>query len=174
MFDGFERLDFIDASNANFGGTLPESLFSVETLRIAYLSNNNIAGTVPVEFANPPLLRDLFLDGNGLTGKVPEIASGQLSELTELLFQFNFLTGSMPASICDLRSISLENLFSDCGGSDPEIECDFPGCCNRCFEGATSVSGSQRRGLATGVRKSEVTSWGYGDSYQRFSGARYR
>jgi hypothetical protein len=173
VFANFERLDFIDVSNSVFSGTIPESLFSASTLRIAYLSNNNIAGTVPAEMANAPLLRDLFLDGNGLTGTVPEVAPGQLSELTELLFQFNSLTGSMPASVCDLRSINLEDLFSDCGGSNPEIECDFPGCCNRCFEGANSVSGRQRsrRDLSvtsTSVTKIQPISKNIGDANQRF------
>ena len=83
--------------------------------------------------------QDLFLDGNGLTGTVPEIASGELQELNEFLVQFNFLTGSMPSSVCALRSVELDDLFSDCGGSNPEIECEFPGCCNRCFEGGDAA-----------------------------------
>ena len=171
VFSNFQRLDFVDVSNSIFSGTIPESLFDVSTLRIAYFSNNNIAGTIPNQFANAPLLKDLFLDGNGLTGTVPEIGSGQLSELTELLLQFNFLTGSMPASVCALRSDNLEDLFSDCGGSNPEIECDFPGCCNRCFEGANAVSRRQRRDLkasASEVTKSKAVTKDAGDPNVRF------
>jgi hypothetical protein len=144
MFENHDQLDFLDVSNSNFVGTIPETLFGVSTLRIAYFSNNSLTGTIPEEFSSPPLLRDLFLDGNGLTGTVPEIASGQLVELNEFLLQFNFLTGSIPASVCALRSGELEDLFSDCGGSDPEIECSFPGCCNRCFEGGDTATAQRR------------------------------
>jgi hypothetical protein len=174
MFENFEKLDFFDASNNQVTGSIPESLFSIPTLRILYLSNNTLAGTLSASYSNPPLLRvctcfialslslcvfviipyiypnsfakqDLFLDGNGLTGTVPEIDNGELQQLTELLLQFNFLTGSMPASICALRDLELEDLFSDCGGSDPEIECEFPGCCNRCFEGGDGAAAQQQR-----------------------------
>jgi hypothetical protein len=145
VFQNHENLDFLDVSNANFVGTIPETLFGVSTLRLAYFSNNSLTGTIPEEYSSPPLLLDLFLDGNGLVGTVPEIASGQLIELNEFLLQFNFLTGSMPASVCALRSGELEDLFSDCGGSDPEIECEFPGCCNRCFEGGDTAAARRRR-----------------------------
>mmetsp|Transcript_18029 Transcript_18029/g.31623 ORF Transcript_18029/g.31623 Transcript_18029/m.31623 type:complete len:629 (-) Transcript_18029:121-2007(-) len=140
VFENYEQLDFFDVSNANFFGSIPETLFGVSTLRIAYLSNNSLSGTIPSEYSSPPLLRDLFLDGNGLIGTVPEVSGGQLQELTELLVQFNFLTGTMPVSVCSLRNGQLEDLFSDCGGSSPEIECEFPGCCNRCFEGGNTAA----------------------------------
>lgn len=140
VFEGIASLDFIDVSNCNFFGTIPETIFAVSSLRIAYLSNNTLTGTIPPSYANPLQLRDLFLDGNGLTGPVPEIADGQLQQLNELLLQFNFLTGSMPASVCALRAVELDDLFSDCGGSNPEIECEFPECCNRCFEGGDAAA----------------------------------
>lgn len=135
----------MDASNNLFSGSLPKTIFDAAALRLLYLSNNTLSGSIPSEYSKPSLLRDLYLDGNGLVGTVPNITSGQLMNLNEFLVQFNFLSGSMPATLCGLRnSGDLENLFSDCGGQDPEIECDFPGCCNRCFEGG-SVATRQRR-----------------------------
>jgi hypothetical protein len=66
--------------------------------------------------------------------------------LVSSVLQFNFLTGSMPESICDLREDSeLRVLFSDCGGLDPEIECEFPKCCNRCYEGGNSIATGRRK-----------------------------
>jgi hypothetical protein len=144
VFEEYEQLEFFDISNANFEGSIPESIFAISTLRIAYLSNNSLTGTIPSGFSNAPKLRDLFLDGNGLTGTVPPISDGQLQQLTEFLVQFNSLSGSMPPSICDLRSGQLEDIFADCGGSDPEIECEFPTCCNRCFEGGNAVAATRR------------------------------
>lgn len=64
--------------------------------------------------------------------------------------QFNFLTGSMPESVCDLRKDgNLVVLFSDCGGLDPEIECEFSQCCNRCFEGGDTAVTRRRLSSST-------------------------
>jgi hypothetical protein len=136
VFQDFERLDFFDVSNAILSGPIPDSLFDISTLRLVYMSNNTLTGTIPINYAKPPLLRDLYLDGNAFTGTVPRIFPGELLDLNEFLLHFNALTGSMPASVCDLRGNTgnLEDLFSDCGGQTPEIECLFPECCNRCFE----------------------------------------
>jgi hypothetical protein len=156
VFQDFERLDFFDAANAAFSGPIPESLFSVDSIRLVYLSNNTLTGTIPSNYAEAPLLRDLFLDGNGLVGMVPSILPGQLPDLNEFLLHFNFLTGTMPGSVCNLRGNdgNLEDLFSDCGGQDPEILCDFPDCCNRCFEGGSGRR-LQERG-ATGRSRRRV------------------
>lgn len=77
--------------------------------------------------------------------------------LVSSVLQFNFLTGSMPESICDLRQKrELRVLFSDCGGLDPEIECEFPECCNRCYEGGNSIATGRRK--LTGYRSESRTS----------------
>ena len=141
VFGDYTQLDFIDISNNNLGGTIPRTLFSIPTLRLAYMSNCGLFGSIPYQFASPPELRDLYLDGNNITGRVPPIASGQLKKLSEFLLHNNRITGTMPDSICDLRSnFILDDLWTDCGGPSPEIECEFPECCNRCFESATSTT----------------------------------
>jgi hypothetical protein len=123
-------------------GSIPRSIFSIPTIRLIYMSNCTLSGRIPFEFSDPPILRDLYLDGNLLTGEVPSIGPGQLEQLNEFLLQKNRLDGSMPQSVCDLRvDFILDDLWTDCGGETPEIDCDFPDCCNRCFEGEpTSLS----------------------------------
>lgn len=150
------QLDFVDVANNFFSGTIPQSVFEAPEIRLIYFSNNTLTGTIPSDFSRPTLLRDLYLDGNGLTGTVPAIATGELQDLNELLLHFNFLSGSMPASICDLvgNGGDLENLFADCGGANPEIECQFNVCCTRCFEGGNVA---QRRLLANKGRTSPST-----------------
>ena len=109
------------------------------------MSNCTLSGRIPIQYADPPLLRDLYLDGNELVGTVPRIVAGQLERLNEFLLQGNRIEGTMPDSVCNLRTnFILDDLWTDCGGETPEIECDFPGCCNRCFEG-TPVSSSRSR-----------------------------
>lgn len=133
-FAQYEQLDFFDISNTFVTGTLPVSIFSIDNIRIVYMSNCSFTGSLPSEYSNPLLLRDLYLDGNLLSGTVPDILPGQLEQLSEFLLQDNFFIGSVPQSVCDLKSIGrLDDLFADCGGMTPEIECDFPFCCSRCF-----------------------------------------
>jgi len=137
VFDAFDRLETIDVLSNSLTGSIPDSLFDVPTLQLVYLSNNTFTGTIPVTYSNPVLLRDLYLDGNGLTGTIPPLPQvGRLRDLNELLLQNNFLTGTIPTSVCDLRGDEgdLDDLFVDCAGENPRIICNFPACCNRCFE----------------------------------------
>merc|ERR1719343_323157 len=110
------------------------------------MSNCSLSGSIPRQYANPPELRDLYLDSNNITGKVPPIRSGQLEKLSEFLLQDNGISGTMPKSICDLRSnFILDDLWTDCGGASPEIECEFPECCNRCFESESSTASRKKK-----------------------------
>ena len=144
VFENYRQLDYFDISNTMLAGTIPKSIFSIPTLRLAYLSNCNLDGTIPPNYADPPELRDLYLDGNNITGTIPPIVTGQLEKLSEFLLQDTGISGSMPDSICSLRSqFILDDLWTDCSGELPEIECDFPECCNRCFEAGT-MSASRR------------------------------
>lgn len=121
-------MDFADFANNQFTGFLPESIFSINTIRIVYFANNNFIGSIPENFGGAPNLRDLYLNGNQLTGTVPNIQTGQLTALSEFLLQDNEIGGVMPANICSLLSPNgmLEDLWADCG----EIDCD---CCTQCF-----------------------------------------
>ena len=141
VFSEYKRLDFFDISNALLTGPIPETLFDIPSLRLVYMSNNTLNGTIPATFSKPPLLRDLYLNGNKLSGTVPSIEPGQLPDFNEFLFHFNNITGTIPAALCDLRTNNgnLDDLFADCGGLNPEIVCEFPTCCNRCFEGAANA-----------------------------------
>lgn len=125
-------------SNNDFTDEIPSGVFLVSTLQVAYFSNNTFTGPIPTTYATPPDLRDLYFDGNELSGPIPAIPSNTFTNLTELLFERNNLTGEMPESICALRANEtgeavLMALGSDCAGDPPEVICDFPDCCNRCF-----------------------------------------
>lgn len=146
VFENYKQLDFFDISDSQIEGPIPKTIFSIPTLRLAYMSNCGLTGTIPPQYADPPNLRDLYLDSNKITGTIPEIASGQLEKLSEFLVQDNKISGTMPDSICALRSdFVLDDLWTDCGGPLPEIECDFPECCNRCFEAQISSTGRKKK-----------------------------
>lgn len=136
VFYQYRQLDFFDISNNPllYGG-IPRSIFEIPTLRLAYLSNCNLSGRIPSNFAKPPELRDLYLDSNRIYGTIPYVWPGQLEKLNEFLLHNNRISGTMPQAICNLRSnFILDDLWTDCSGSSPEVDCDFPECCNRCFE----------------------------------------
>jgi hypothetical protein len=143
VFATYSQLDTADFSTASLTGTIPASIFMGSTLRLLYLNNNMLGGTIPTTFSSPPLLRDFFVNNNQLTGAIPDIAAGSLLGLNEFVLQVNMLAGSMPQSVCALRSEGiLEDLFADCGGAQPSVVCEFPACCNRCFEGGVATDGS--------------------------------
>jgi Leucine-rich repeat (LRR) protein len=133
VFVGFAALEDFDLSGNLHTGPIPDSIFDSPALKRVYLNNNGLTGSIPINYSNPPNLEDLFLSSNSLIGTVPEIDPGDLLQLDEFLIQENDLTGSMPQSICDLRTAgALTNLFADCGGPDPQIECEFDVCCTLC------------------------------------------
>jgi Leucine-rich repeat (LRR) protein len=133
VFQDFESLDYFDISDNFVGGDIPKTLFDIPTLRLAYLNDCLLTGTIPSNYADPPNLRDLYLNDNRITGTIPPVPNGRGGSLNEFLVHNTRLSGSMPESVCFLRDTGiLDDLWSDCGGDSPEIECDFPDCCNRC------------------------------------------
>lgn len=127
-------MNFTDLSSNQLSGNIPSSLFELPLLTNVYLNNNAFSGQIPTNIGNAPNIRDLYLSTNQLTGTVPEIQLGQLPFLNEFLLNANRLTGTMPNSVCNLRSEGdLEDLWVDCGGAPPEVECSLPECCTACF-----------------------------------------
>ena len=130
----FGQLIFLDLSENSFRGSIPSSIFSIPSLKYVYLSKNQFAGSIPSNYGKAINLKDLYLDSNSLTGTVPPIAANEFQELTEFLLQENDLIGTMPASICELRTPVgvLEDLWANCEPNDgrTEIVCE---CCTQCF-----------------------------------------
>lgn len=118
----------------SFTNTIPETLFTIPTLRLVYLSNNNFTGPIPNSYGSAGSLRDLYLNDNQLEGPIPSILNGQLPNLNEFLLQSNSLTGTMPDSICALIDGAgvLEDLWADCRlvNGVAEVECT---CCTQCI-----------------------------------------
>ncbi|KAL7559187.1 hypothetical protein ACA910_013194 [Epithemia clementina (nom. ined.)] len=135
VFANFNSLRILDLSSSGFAGHIPSSIFSVTTLEFLYLNDNQLTGTIPPSYANPPKLQNLYLDTNQLGGTVPNVAAGQFKTLSEFTLGNNSLNGSMPTSVCTLRTAaSLQTLIADCGGPSPEIQCAFPACCTSCLQ----------------------------------------
>lgn len=134
VFGEFSSLEFFDIGNNQFTGPFPDTIFaSPENLRIVYVRLNNFSGSLPPSFSGASNLRDFFINGNDFSGTLPSIPNGSLTQLNEFLLQDNVLIGSMPETICALRTTGkLEDLWVDCA-PPAEIECNVPKCCTQCF-----------------------------------------
>ena len=141
VFSDYENLEyFAIAGNEAITGSIPETLFLVDTIRFIYMQEcPGLEGTIPNSFSDPPDLRDLYLYSTQISGNVPSVPGGKLEKLNEFLIHDTQLSGAMPSSVCGLREEHiLDDLWADCGGPKPKIQCSFPDCCNRCFEGGVS------------------------------------
>ncbi|RDX58464.1 Receptor-like protein 12, partial [Mucuna pruriens] len=128
-------LQELSMSNCNLSGPLDTSLTRLENLSIIHLDQNNLSSSVPETFANFSNLTTLHLGNCGLTGIFPEkifkIATlsdidlsfnidlyGSLPEfpgnghLRTLIVSHTRFSGALPASISNLRQLSIIDLSS--------------------------------------------------------------
>jgi Leucine-rich repeat (LRR) protein len=78
---GLEDLRFLDCSENDLTGSLPDSLFNSQSLEKLYLSDNYFMGILP-PLGGLSNARDIRLDGNQLTGNVPAIEDNDLQSLS--------------------------------------------------------------------------------------------
>ena len=57
-----------------------------------------------------------------------------ISTIVVLTLHSNNLVGTMPESVCRLRTEGkLRFLYADCAGDNPKVICASPSCCTACF-----------------------------------------
>ncbi|VAI89148.1 hypothetical protein VPH35_130114 [Triticum aestivum] len=90
--------------------TFLSSLTSCTQLQMLYLDRNNLQGELPTSIGNlPENLQWLLLNDNQITGFVhPDI--GNLSSLTIIHMERNFLSGNIPATLGNIQSLFVLNL----------------------------------------------------------------
>lgn len=101
------QLQYLFANNSGFSGTFPwQSLLNMtDTLLQLSVGDNPFDLTpFPKEVVSLKNLNWLYLSNCTLGGKLP-VGLGNLTELTELEFSDNFLTGDFPAEIVNLRKL---------------------------------------------------------------------
>ena len=113
-------------------GPIPESLGNLEKLEILNLNNNALSGEIPPSLGRLSSLEVLNLGRNihnnifgpvppftGFTGRIPQ-EIGQLSNLTKLYLNDNYLTGIIPRVLGELADlVELELEFNYLGGCIP-------------------------------------------------------
>jgi hypothetical protein len=135
IFGNLNQLEVFQMSKTEFTGQIPSSLFSIPAIQNVFMSETKLSGAIPSAFGNAEKLKRFHVnDSPSITGPIPPVGLGRLQNLEEFLVQGTGVTGSMPASICALRTDHrLDHLEADCAGVPPGIQCQFPDCCTMCY-----------------------------------------
>jgi hypothetical protein len=123
----------LDVTGGGFVGSVPTELGVLPRLRRLDLSRNELVGTIPSQlgylsrlgtYANRPrsVVACLLFLFHSLTWF--------LRYAEEFFVQDNALTGQVPAKLCALRSLGLEDFRADCNTS---VVCEAPQCCTVCY-----------------------------------------
>ena len=152
QFLSLEVLD-LRSNQLGVGGTIPESLYTMQSVQIVRLSNNNITQGLPDLIGSLVRLSELDLSDNLFEGELPRTLGDNLQELRILKLQQNSFTGEVPRSVERLRRLELLRLdgnnflvvdnvcrgiedtliefYADCAG-DSGLSCP---CCTHCCDG---------------------------------------
>uniref|UniRef100_A0A7S4IL01 Uncharacterized protein n=1 Tax=Odontella aurita TaxID=265563 RepID=A0A7S4IL01_9STRA len=131
LCDGWYTLvSEITISGNNLTGTIPPELGALSMLTFLNLGwNENIRGRIPPALGSTTRLEYLRLEGCDLSGEIPAAELVNLSQLEDAAFYGNRrLTGNLD-DMCPLRSKNLRQLQAECGGEEPQVECQ---CCTHC------------------------------------------
>jgi len=121
----------------NFGGKIPDPIYSLTQLTRLDLQRNRFSGTFSTRIGNLAALEILKVSRNQLTGPMP-VEISQLSGLRLAWLHLNRFTGSVPTEYCNNRGVGLlQFLSSDCGpDAAPSTPC---ACCSNCCDRVTGV-----------------------------------
>jgi Leucine-rich repeat (LRR) protein len=98
----------------HLSGPVPESLGHMPLLLSLNLSSNCLTGTIPVSFQNLILLRVLMLQNNQLRGNIVELFRPSQANLSTVQLSNNQLTGSVPAAVFLLPSLTSFAAVDNC------------------------------------------------------------
>ncbi|KAL5709494.1 hypothetical protein ACHQM5_020178 [Ranunculus cassubicifolius] len=104
-------LQLLDLQNNSFGGFIPRDLGRLVRLQTLILASNAFHETIPFSLGHCSRLRVIDFSKNMLEGGIPEL--GTLSELQDLSFAKNNLTGIIPPSLGNCTSLNNLILMSN-------------------------------------------------------------
>ncbi|XWS69626.1 hypothetical protein CRYUN_Cryun04dG0194800 [Craigia yunnanensis] len=120
-FRDLKSLVFLDLSGNKFRGPIPEGLHQLKNLKHLSLASNNLTGAIPSSFGQFCSLEVLELSSNSLSGEIPR-GLVNLRNLTSLGLNNNKLSGEIPSGLANIKSLStLKVSFNNLSGSLPLV-----------------------------------------------------
>ncbi|PSR98803.1 Receptor-like protein [Actinidia chinensis var. chinensis] len=104
-WDRFENLSAVNLANNNLSGKLPNSMGS--NLQALQLRNNSFHGELPPSLKNCEKMILIDLGWNRFTGKIQEWIGMHLTSLVVLSLRSNKFHGGIPETICHLNQIQV-------------------------------------------------------------------
>lgn len=74
-----KKLNFLDLTNNQLSGEIPDKLIALPDLQFLYLSHNKLHGSIP-NLCQSSKLGDVFLNDNKLIGNFPECIPSTVSK----------------------------------------------------------------------------------------------
>ncbi|CAI5990655.1 unnamed protein product, partial [Closterium sp. NIES-64] len=113
----------LDMSGCELNGLIPAGIGNLTSLQHINLFDNQLSGPIPVEFGNLTNLSRLALSDNKLTGSIPA-GLGSLIALQYLLLSNNALTFSIPDNLSSLVNLNFIDISNNAlTGSIPNCLC---------------------------------------------------
>lgn len=115
----FSNLETLDLSNNMFSGNIPYQIGLLSNLRYLDLGGNVLVGKIPISITNMTTLQYLTLASNQLVDKIPEEIS-LMKSLKWIYLGYNNLSGEIPSSIGKLLSLNhLDLVYNNLTGPIP-------------------------------------------------------
>ncbi|GER33976.1 leucine-rich receptor-like protein kinase family protein [Striga asiatica] len=102
------RLETLIIMQNYFYGPIPEGLGNCGSLNRVRLDRNFLNGTIPAGFFRLPVMDMFHVDNNYLTGGLPENITAE--NLGSMVLSNNWMSGRIPASISNLRNLTILSL----------------------------------------------------------------
>ncbi|XP_030935404.1 receptor-like protein EIX2 [Quercus lobata] len=104
-FMHWPELIVLNLANNNLSGEIPYSIGSLKELTVLDLSNNNFLGELPLSLQNCTMLSFINLRDNSFSGKLPAWMGESLLSLVILDLHSNKFHGCIPLQLCRLVHI---------------------------------------------------------------------
>ena len=105
------ELAVLDVSKNHITGTIPWSYEELHSMAFFDVSHNELVGSLPYHIGALQNLQGFFVNNNRLMGTIPYSFSRDDSNLVQLFFEYNDLSGTIPAGLADIPP--LKDLFVD-------------------------------------------------------------
>ncbi|XP_028063704.1 receptor-like protein EIX1 [Camellia sinensis] len=134
----FEALSILSLAYNNLYGAIPNSIGSLSQIQTLNLRNNNLSGELLSSLKSCTELRIIDLGVNRFTGKLPAWIGTHLTNLIVVSLRSNEFNGSIPQHICHLNHIKILDLSQN----------DLSGNIPHCFNNFTALVQSNSSGAA--------------------------